>query len=74
MSKNSGYLVKYTNKEGVTQYGIVRHNDQKEEFQRLNKCLVRICNKDFTVKHNESGKEMVVLKSKDLLTFKGFVD
>lgn len=74
MSKNSGILVSYTDIDGNLQKGVVQHTDQHPSFEKINKALVRLLNDDLSLKKDQDQKNLVALKSKDLLTHIGFCD
>ena len=74
MSKNSGYIVEWIDNEGNEKKGIVRYIDQIPSLAKVKKSLIRLINDDHTPKKDEEGKEIVALKSTELLTVKGFID
>ena len=74
MSDNSGYIVTYQTKEGLTQKGIVRHSEQVEAFTSVNKAFIRLVNDDLSFKTDLNGKKLITLKATDLLIKIGFVD
>lgn len=74
MSKNSGYIVEFTNKEGKTQNGIIRYSDQHDALKKYHKSLVRLVDAELNPILDEKGKELVSLKSNDLLKVIGFID
>lgn len=69
-----GYLVEYISTTGEKQRGIIHRDEQTVEFKSLNKCLVRLVNDDSTIKLDEKGNQIKVLKSSDLLNVIGYVD
>lgn len=64
----SGYLVRYTNKEGEEKRGKVLYSDQTPEIEKQGKCLVRLIDDRFqNTGHN-------VVKRNHELTVFGFID
>jgi hypothetical protein len=74
MGKDSGSLVRYIDSDGQVRQGIVKHSEQSEEFKKYNKVLIRLLNNDMTVKKDEHGKEIVVLKDSSKVIITGFID
>ena len=74
MSKNSGYLVKYTEADGTVKEGVIMHKEQNDEFFKYNKVLIRFLNKDMTPEKDKDGKEIIALKGRDLVSITGFIN
>lgn len=72
--ETSGYLVKYTDKSGLVQKGIVRYSDQLPQFQKLNKVYVWLVDDNFHFLKDENQKAKGTLKHVDTLTKIGFTD
>jgi len=70
MSKNSGILVSYTDKDGNIQKAVILYVDQHTALTERNKVLVRLLNDDLSLKDVNT----LVVKNKDLLTHIGFCD
>lgn len=70
----AGLIVKYTRKDGGTQMAIMRHVDQKDEFKKVKKAFLRLIDDNYRFKTDEHNKEVVALKSIDLLTQIGHID
>lgn len=71
---HSGYLVEYTKENGSLQRGIIYYQDQRPEFQKVCKVLVKLFNQDMTPILDESSKPMKVLKNPDSLTVIGYIN
>ena len=56
MSKNSGLLVSYADKDGKYQLGLVQYRDQQPQFKDLKKVMVRLINEDYTPKMDDKGQ------------------
>ena len=63
-----GYLVKYIDKYGNTQKGRVMHTDQRPEFEKQGKALVRLLDSRF-----QNTGQNVIKKESDLGVI-GFID
>lgn len=74
MSNNSGILVTYIDHDGNTQKGVVRHCNQRPEFEKRGKALVTLLNDDLSVKFDQDRCPRIALKSKELLTHIGYCD
>lgn len=74
MNRNPAVIVEYIDKDGNTQKGIARQIDQVAEIVKANKVLVRLVTPGLNPLLDENGKEMVVLKSANLLRVFGFSD
>jgi hypothetical protein len=74
MAANSGIIVQYTNKDGITQKGIIRHADQIHTLQMDDKLLVRVVDDNYNPKLNDAGKEVIVFKRTDQIKQIGFTD
>lgn len=66
MSRTSGILVEYTNKEGKIQKAVMYHKDHSEQIQKAGKALLYLLNENLTPKF-ENRKEVTAMKSKSEL-------
>jgi hypothetical protein len=74
MSKQSGYLITYTDNGGNLQKGIVYYSEQSQQFVKVEKVFIRLCNDDLTPKLDEHQKRLVTLKQADQIKITGFIN
>jgi len=68
-----GFLVSYINKDGQTKKGMAMRSEQKPEFIKLKKTLVKLCSDDFKPIIKDEKQESVLVLS-DKLKVIGFID
>ena len=74
MSKNSGYLVEFTNKDQKLQLATLKFIDQNKAFQNKEKALITLLDDKFREMLDGEGKPIRILKSLSFLTIKGYTD
>jgi len=74
VKKNPGKIVQYTKKNGQIQKAIMRYNDQRPDFEKAGKSIIRPINGKMMPILGENGKPLISLIETKLLTQIGFVD
>jgi hypothetical protein len=74
ISRGSGNLVTYIDKDGNTSHAIVYFNEQLVEALEKNKFLLVKTDIDFEILLDKNGKEVKVLKNQNSLKVVGYID
>ncbi len=74
MKTTSGKIIKYTDKDGNEQKGVVRYSDQTEVLQKSKKLFIRLLDDKLLPKKDGNNKEIISIRHPSEVTVIGYVD